>query len=425
MSKKRDTYSKNDNDPRLSPTRSTTTSPTRSTTTSPTRSTTTSPTRLTTSYISNTRSTLPSAASNIRSISVLNNLNRPTLRTPRRNLSAPHIKPLNKNYIRIPSPISPLHQSPKHSKSPTSTLRTTSPIHQRSPIANLRVSSPMLLSSPVRSPIANLRVSSPMLLSSPVRSPIANLRVSSPVRSRSPDNLRSPQVNDSELFSTLSSVTSNSRSPIKLRPASPILPKSPRVNLRSPVKSQSLIGSKSSENMDECCICMDPVTKLSKCGHGICQECIKKLHKEECPVCRQKLEGGYFNNQTSLEIKLAHDRDKRIIELVSMLHAFYIERFQYREYYSNIEDEARIRSEAFGPFIEQHLPMAEDEAIRIFFAFVIFITTDMQYFKMKNRKDKYDINIAMKNFDTIGNIMLIDPSASFEDLYDLYLSEQL
>lgn len=53
--------------------------------------------------------------------------------------------------------------------------------------------------------------------------------------------------------------------------------------------------------MEDCNICMtlqskDKFFKASVCGHSLCCDCFKKLHKNECPFCRQK----YTNDEIIL-----------------------------------------------------------------------------------------------------------------------------
>lgn len=37
-------------------------------------------------------------------------------------------------------------------------------------------------------------------------------------------------------------------------------------------------------------------SKFLRCGHAACQECTGNIQKNQCPVCRVPLEGGYVTD---------------------------------------------------------------------------------------------------------------------------------
>ena len=39
----------------------------------------------------------------------------------------------------------------------------------------------------------------------------------------------------------------------------------------------------------ECCVCREDCLTKTRCNHTLCIECAWKLHKPECPMCRDKL----------------------------------------------------------------------------------------------------------------------------------------
>ncbi len=45
----------------------------------------------------------------------------------------------------------------------------------------------------------------------------------------------------------------------------------------------------------ECCVCYEdmPSNMITKCNHAVCKTCVEQLRKNECPMCRAKLESPY------------------------------------------------------------------------------------------------------------------------------------
>lgn len=46
-------------------------------------------------------------------------------------------------------------------------------------------------------------------------------------------------------------------------------------------------------SMLECCVCLEDnvlSNKKTRCGHSVCQECLKKLPRAVCPMCRAEIQ---------------------------------------------------------------------------------------------------------------------------------------
>ena len=39
----------------------------------------------------------------------------------------------------------------------------------------------------------------------------------------------------------------------------------------------------------ECCVCLEKTSKVTPCGHPLCNECSEKLQKNECPLCKKSM----------------------------------------------------------------------------------------------------------------------------------------
>ena len=61
---------------------------------------------------------------------------------------------------------------------------------------------------------------------------------------------------------------------------------------------------------NECIVCYERTEKKTECNHSVCDNCIKKLKKEECPYCRQKIrtwKHKYIKIPFYYFVKLFHD----------------------------------------------------------------------------------------------------------------------
>jgi hypothetical protein len=54
-------------------------------------------------------------------------------------------------------------------------------------------------------------------------------------------------------------------------------------------KGSIIIKWKSVINQDDCCVCLEPTNHYTECKHHVCCDCVTKLHKNECPMCKLSL----------------------------------------------------------------------------------------------------------------------------------------
>jgi len=78
----------------------------------------------------------------------------------------------------------------------------------------------------------------------------------------------------------------------------------------------------------KCCVCADPITSNLKldCGHYVCTECLKRIRKPECPLCRSHLSGKivsdeiYANILHNVEVDIVEEEDRNeAMALLSVL----------------------------------------------------------------------------------------------------------
>ena len=62
----------------------------------------------------------------------------------------------------------------------------------------------------------------------------------------------------------------------------------------------------------KCCICYEQVIYTDKmhCNHSICQKCLYKLRKNECPLCRKQLKGKPITSNILQTILNKEQKDK-------------------------------------------------------------------------------------------------------------------
>jgi len=114
---------------------------------------------------------------------------------------------------------------------------------------------------------------------------------------------------------------------VSMVPTSPVRPRSPskisvsKVEVkRSPSPRISPVASPG----ETCCVCMSesvPRSKRLVCSHAVCQDCIGNLQKNECPVCRRGLEGGYVTDETLATIVNREEQAKANEESANYLTA--------------------------------------------------------------------------------------------------------
>lgn len=62
----------------------------------------------------------------------------------------------------------------------------------------------------------------------------------------------------------------------------------------------------------KCCICYEQVLNTDKmqCNHSICEKCLYKIRKNECPLCRKSLKGKTITINILQTIKNKEQKDK-------------------------------------------------------------------------------------------------------------------
>ena len=57
---------------------------------------------------------------------------------------------------------------------------------------------------------------------------------------------------------------------------------------------------------NECCVCLEKTSKLTPCGHPLCNACSEKLQKNECPVCKKSMytQTCYVNLLSTYSLKI-------------------------------------------------------------------------------------------------------------------------
>jgi hypothetical protein len=166
----------------------------------------------------------------------------------------------------------------------------------------------------------------------------------------------------------------------------------------------------------DCCICMESTVlpdKTLKCTHAICSDCTRQLRKAECPVCRAKLEGGYYTQDVRQAIQAADMEDKYVEETSDAIYARYSQRFSVMT--PQISSDLRSSVDAFKIFISSNPNMSFDDAYRIFSSFV-------RFYELESAKDKnLNWSDAINKFTTIGLLLLENPGMTFNEAYQSYL----
>jgi len=135
--------------------------------------------------------------------------------------------------------------------------------------------------------------------------------------------------------------------------------------------------------------------------------CTEQLRKVECPICKSKLKGGYLTKNIENIIESSEKEDIYIKELTDVLYAEYLNRY-------NNQREARMYSEAFNLFLINNSNITKPDAIRIFLAFIKYIS------KEREKTPTLTLLNGITKFSTIGLIMLNDPTAKFNQIYNLF-----
>lgn len=70
----------------------------------------------------------------------------------------------------------------------------------------------------------------------------------------------------------------------------------------------------------ECIVCLEETNEKTLCNHFLCNNCLFRLDKEECPYCRQKIERNVYKE---LNISFYH--------FIYLFHKFYKDNHIYQE----------------------------------------------------------------------------------------------
>ena len=67
----------------------------------------------------------------------------------------------------------------------------------------------------------------------------------------------------------------------------------------------------------KCCICEESLRHIDNldCYHGVCRNCLSRLRKNECPICRRPLIGGLVTKRVIEDIESRTEIDK--LELIN------------------------------------------------------------------------------------------------------------
>lgn len=68
--------------------------------------------------------------------------------------------------------------------------------------------------------------------------------------------------------------------------------------------------------MDECCVCTDPIPskELLSCGHNIHMTCVVKSGKDTCPICRSKVNMSREDRREMNEYHKKYQRSNMVEE---------------------------------------------------------------------------------------------------------------
>ena len=234
----------------------------------------------------------------------------------------------------------------------------------------------------VRIPIMEMRPTTPSMASEPV------FRPTTPPRTRSPPvtTMTSPRLVSEPVFTQIDRVNNHS----------------------------------ASSHMD-CCVCYDTVespNRSLKCGHMVCADCTKQLHRAECPTCRQPMEGGYFTHEVAQSINRAAAADAKIAELTDMVYSAYVQENPVSDFnvIGRAARDARARSfsDAYATFLTNNADISRTDAVRLFSAFERFVDDS------RRLEPNLSLEQAALNFMILGVSMLENPSMSYEKAYAQY-----
>lgn len=189
----------------------------------------------------------------------------------------------------------------------------------------------------------------------------------------------------------------------------------PDISYESWVKFFRKKKAQQSDEGEECCICYTetvPKRKFLKCNHAICETCTKQLTSSKCPICREEMEGGYYDDVKE-EIDKAKTEETILRNLKSDLNAaLFNNQNLYRRVGTNFYTLADnyIEFARFRPNVDYRLNE------KVFFLFVDF------FLQMNSINPDYSTSDAIKNFEKLGDYALDNPNETNFELIDMYLS---
>ncbi len=82
------------------------------------------------------------------------------------------------------------------------------------------------------------------------------------------------------------------------------------VLIKDDFKNMDELSRSTQENI-ECCVCYEdmPYNMVTKCNHPVCKICINQLLKDECPMCKRKLETPYKDEAMKASLNDTNQRN--------------------------------------------------------------------------------------------------------------------
>lgn len=53
--------------------------------------------------------------------------------------------------------------------------------------------------------------------------------------------------------------------------------------------------------INECCVCLEPTTQMTSCKHNLCYKCESKINNKHCPMCRNRYNHVFFEDESESE----------------------------------------------------------------------------------------------------------------------------
>jgi hypothetical protein len=170
---------------------------------------------------------------------------------------------------------------------------------------------------------------------------------------------------------------------------------------------------------EDCCICLEPLVspgKQNKCGHAVCADCTKHLHKAECPLCRARLEGGYLTEDIGKAIADVENTDAYVAGLIRRAKGEYSARYPDRVFANDrlLPVEAESFGEAFGEFAEANPGMSVYDGDRVISAFFDFMVDE------RRNRPTLSFQDGIAEFTIIGLEMLGNQNLTFDNAYNMF-----